>query len=62
MTKLTLHKNGASVTFERNPVNGFYTVAVYSPSFTLYDRVRCDTYRTAVEYRKTFNAIAKNYF
>ena len=62
MTKLKLFKNGASVTFERDPVNGFYTVAVYSPSFTLYDRVRCDTYRAAVEYRRSFYAIAQNYF
>lgn len=62
MIKHKLHKNGAMVTFQRNPINGFYTVAVYSPNFTLYDKVSCDTYRTAVEYRRLFNAIAQNYF
>ena len=56
--KIQEFKNGAYVTFERLP-SGFYAVALRSPSGELHDKVRCDTFRAASEYRRVFAAIAK---
>ena len=62
MSKLKLFKNGASVVFSKNDINGFYTVTLMSPSFNIVDRVSCDTYRDACEYRRAFIALARNAF
>lgn len=62
MSKIKLIKNGASVMFQRNDVSGFYTVTLYSPNFNIVDRVSCDTYRAACEYRRAFIQLAKNAF
>ena len=62
MSKIKMFKSGATVMFQRNGVNGFYTVTLYSPAFNVIDRVSCDTYRAACEYRRAFIALAKNAF
>ena len=56
--KIQEFKTGAYVTFERLP-SGLYAVALRSPSGELSDKVRCDTYRAAMEYRRAFAAIAR---
>lgn len=56
--KIQEFKNGAYVTFERLP-SGWYEVRVRAPSGALFDRVLCDTYRGAMEYRRAFVAIAR---
>ena len=45
-------------TFERLFPSGLYLVQVYIGG-ELHDKVRCDDYRTARDYLKSFNAIAK---
>jgi hypothetical protein len=45
-------------TFERLFPSGLYLVQVYIGS-ELHDKVRCDDYRVARDYLRTFNAIAK---
>jgi hypothetical protein len=54
-------KNGAYVTFERNSFYGQYLVKVYSAAGNLIDKIITFDYRTACEYRRAFNAIAKNH-
>lgn len=54
------HKSGALVTHDKNPINGMHEVKLYSSGGGLIDKMRCDTYQGALEYRKAFNAIAKN--
>ena len=54
-------KNGAYVTFERNSFYGQYLVKVYSATGNLIDEIITFDYRTACEYRRAFNAIAKNH-
>ena len=56
--KIQEFKNGAYVTFERLP-SGWYEVRGRAPSGALFDKVLCDTYRGAMEYRRAFAAIAK---
>ena len=51
-------RNGHA-TFERLFPSGFYLVQVYIGS-ELHDKVRCDDYRTALDYWKSFQLIAKN--
>lgn len=53
-------KNGAYTTFERNAFYGQYLVKVYSPSGALLDKIITFDYKSACEYRRAFNAIAKN--
>lgn len=60
MTKIKMFKNGAYVTFERNPFYGQYLVKVYSPTDNLIDKVIAYDYKTACEYRRCFNGIARN--
>lgn len=56
--KIQEFKNGAYVTFERLTC-GYYAVNLRAPNGELSDKVRCDTYRAAMEYRRAFVAIAK---
>lgn len=51
-------KNRASVSFERSGY--WWVVEVYSPGGQLVDKVRCDNYHDALEYRRAFLALAKN--
>ena len=45
--------------FERVAHNGYYIVKVYVGD-ELHDKITCDTYKSAREYLKAFNAIARN--
>lgn len=55
------HNSGAWVVMTRNDYPaGLFEVKLYSSAGGLIDKVRCDDYRMAVEYRRAFNAIAKN--
>ena len=56
--KITEQKNGNYTTFERE--NGWYVVRLYKRSGELSDKMRCDSYRGAREYLRSFNLIAKN--
>jgi hypothetical protein len=56
--KIKEQKNGNYTTFERE--NGWYVVRLHKRSGELLDKMRCDTYRGACEYFKSFNLIAKN--
>jgi len=60
--KIKLFKNGALTTFEKieSNVNRFYEVRVRAPNGELIDKVRCDDYRDARAYLKSFNGIARN--
>ena len=57
--KITEFKNGAYVTFERD-AGGLYAVLLRDTSGNVKDKVRCDTYRDALAYRRSFIAIAKS--
>ena len=60
-TRVYTAKNGASVTIEKHFPSGFYTVRLYDRSDYLMDKVSCDTYCGAMEYKKAFYCIAKQY-
>lgn len=53
--------SGAWVNFETLTPSGYYVVTVYAPSGEVHDRVRCDDYRAALDYRRAFVAIAKHW-
>jgi hypothetical protein len=57
--KTKFFKNGAFVTFERLTPSGMYAVLLRSPSGDVSDKVRCDDYRDAMAYMRSFCAIAK---
>jgi len=57
--KIQEFKNGAYVTFERD-AGGLWAVLLRDPSGNVADKVRCDTYREALAYKRVFCAIAKN--
>lgn len=61
MDKITTAKSGAWTVFSGPSFpSGLYEVRLYSAGGTLMDKVRCDDYRNALDYRKSFNAIARN--
>jgi hypothetical protein len=60
MLKIKTFKNGAYVSFERVPFYGQWIVKVYSPAGALLDKVISFEYRTALEYKRAFEGIAKN--
>jgi hypothetical protein len=55
-------KSGAAVSFTDLRHKGFYAVMILTPSGDCHDRVITDDYQTALEYRRAFIEIAKNYF
>ena len=55
--KTYLLKNGAFITFEKNAINGFYTVLLRAPNGSVFDRVSCDDYKNALDYKRAFIAI-----
>lgn len=59
-TKIKIQKNGAWTIFDKCGV--YYLVKIYTPGGVLFDKMRCDTYRSALEYFRVFNATAKNNF
>ena len=56
--KIKSFKNGYA-TFEKLFPSGFYLVECYIGA-ELHDKVRCDDYRDAMDYYKSFALIAKN--
>jgi hypothetical protein len=54
-------KSGAWVQFETIEHSGMYKVTLYAPDDNVHDRVRCDDYRDALAYRRSFINIAKNW-
>lgn len=58
--KIKQFSNGACTMFERTTPSGMYIVQIRKPSGELMDKVRCDDYRNALAYLRSFNAIAKN--
>ena len=60
MTKVKLFKNGAYTSFERVPYYGQWIVKAYSPGGALLDKVITFEYRIALEYKRAFDALAKN--
>lgn len=57
--KITEQKSGAWTVFEKL-ASGLYLVKLYASNGELRDKVRCDDYRQARAYLKSFNLIAKN--
>ena len=57
--KIKYYGNGYA-TFERMSPSGMYLVQLYKGT-ELEDKMRCDTYRSAMEYFKSFAKIAKSY-
>ena len=53
-------KTTGSVTMEKLFPSGMYLVILYDYQGLIHDKVRCDSYRTACEYKKAFRAIARN--
>ena len=51
-------KGGAYVTFEKQR-SGMWEVRLRTGSGDLADKVRCDDYRVAIEYRKAFIKTAR---
>lgn len=58
MSKIKVFPNGYA-TFERLVPSGYYLIQCYVGS-ELHDKIRCDDYRTALDYYKVFAKIAKN--
>ena len=59
-TKLKTYRNGWLAMFEKTASHDApYTVLVRDPCGEVYDRMRCDNYRAALDYWLAFNAIAK---
>ena len=56
--KITTSKTGAHVTFEKYA--GWYAVRLIDSAGKVLDKIRCDDYKTACEYRRAFSAIARN--
>ena len=56
--KIKAFKNGYA-TFEKLFPSGYYLVQCYVGT-ELHDKVRCDDYRSAMDYYKSFALIAKN--
>jgi hypothetical protein len=55
-------KSGATVSFTDLRHKGFYAVMIITPFGDIHDRIMTDDYQTALEYRRAFIQIAKNYF
>ncbi len=61
VTKVYVGKSGAWAHFSRCGFGvGMYEAKVYGADGGLIDKVRCDTYRMAMDYWRSFKAIAKN--
>jgi len=59
MIKIYQGKGGAYVTFERLTPSGMWLVQLRTGAGELADKVRCDDYRDAIAYRKSFLRIAR---
>lgn len=56
--KIYLAKSGASVIFEKTP-HGIYRVVLRNEIGNLMDKIRCDTYRSAMDYFTAFKKVAR---
>lgn len=56
--KIKEYKNGYA-TFDRLFPSGMYLVQLYKGS-EMVDKIRCDTYKMAMQYFQSFAKIAKN--
>ena len=56
--KIKEYRNGYA-TFEKLFPSGMYLVQCYVGT-ELHDKIRCDDYRTALDYFRSFSLIAKN--
>lgn len=52
--------SGAWVQFEKTFPSGYYIVTLYDPSDNTHDKIKCDDYKMAQAYRRSFIDIAKN--
>ena len=61
--KNKVFKNGAWVHYEKSATSydALYIVKIYDPMGHMRDKVRCDSYRDAMDFYRSFCAIAKNY-
>ena len=57
-SKLKVYRNDWLVMMEPQN-NGMYLVMVRAANGEVYDKVRCDDYRNALDYFRAFNRIAK---
>jgi hypothetical protein len=57
-SKLNVYRNGWLAMMEPQS-QGMYLVLVRSANGDVYDKVRCDDYRNALDYFRAFNRIAK---
>ena len=60
MIKVTIAKSGAWTTMARLILSGMYEVRLYSSSGALHDKMRCDAYRDACAYKRSFDKIARS--
>jgi hypothetical protein len=58
--KLKSYANGWTVYAEKGAYAGMYAVLIRTAAGEVYDRVRCDDYRMAMDYYKTFCNTARN--
>ena len=54
------YKSGSSVTMEKLFPSGMYLIELRTPKGELHDKIRVDDYRMALDYWRSFCAIAKN--
>ena len=57
--KIKVYRNGWNAYATRES-SGMYTVLVRDSIGNMHDKVRCDDYRNAMDYYKSFCAIARN--
>lgn len=55
---VTSYRNGWSVIMDKG--SALYSVILRNASGEIHDKMRCDDYRDALEYRRAFQAIARN--
>lgn len=58
--KLKTFKGEAFVTMEKMSHSGMYLVQGWNDAGRCFDKIRCDDYRNALAYFKSFCAIARN--
>jgi len=60
-TKVKTYRNDWSTLLEKQ-AHGVYLVLVRNSAGDVYDKIRCDDYRMALDYWRAFNAIARAAF
>ena len=58
MEKASEYRNGWCATLTKN--GAYYVAIVRNGRGDVHDKVRCDTYRSAAEYYRAFQRIARN--